>query len=1017
MRKSILLLTILLATNFLNAQIIEWQQNYGGEGDDKLSSMIKTSDGGFLLGGESGLSSGLVSGNNGSRDYWIVKINEAGEVLWEQNYGGSREDVLNDLIETSDGGFLLGGYSASNDGDVGGNYGWTEVLPKRDYWVVKIDALGNMEWEQNYGGTEQDVLEAVLQTSDGGYLLGGKSESIDENVGGNYGDDDYWVVKIDESGNIEWEQNYGGTVQDWLHSLHETSDGDFILGGQSVSGNGNIQGPFYGSWDYWIVKINASGNIQWEEKYGGSAVDNFSSMVATSDGGYLLGGRSKSNSDLVGGNNGEYDFWVVKINGSGNVEWEQNYGGTEDDYLNTLIETQSGGFLLGGYNDASINGDDDCYLIKIDALGNVEWEETYGGSEDEEVVSLIEMNNSNFFVGSASESTDGDVQNSYGNWDYWLLRVRSINQRIRAKPFFDENENGSLDEGEQPMFNFPFTIDPTAVAIKYYTEGTTTFLVDPDTYTVAYDNESNGLWQVENAPESYTIDINEPIDTTFCFPMRPVTDFYIQWVDLSSSITRCFGNTNVWLTYTNNSSEPTSGYVHLVSDDYVDFISASPPVDSIAGDTLYWFYENLYPTHSEQIKIVYDMPGIYFIGANISFDAQIETWEGYGNDKDLINSELVCAYDPNDKQSTPTGYGMQNYTLFEDTLDYTIRFQNTGTDTAFNIIIRDTISDNLDLSSFRFIASSHDANIEINPNTRIIEFQFDNIYLPDSNVNEIESHGFLKFEIEANEGLAQNTVIENTAGIYFDFNPPIVTNTTHNTMVDPLPLLESAVALKVYLEGAFNPATGEVKTDLQNLSLLPTNQPFNVAPYNYNGTEAISIPMNFPENTVDWVLVEARTGTPNLSTAQTTLIESAAGFLIADGMVVGVDGEPLIFRELEFNEGYHFVIRHRNHLDIISRIDVRADAQMSIDFTASKEQAFGTNQQKTLPNGQPAMYVGDYNQDGIIQTTDYDIWKANPAQNSVYGAADGTLDGIIQTTDFDAWRPNKAKLGNVEIQF
>ena len=181
------------------------------------------------------------------------------------------------------------------------------------------------------------------------------------------------------------------------------------------------------------------------------------------------------------------------------------------------------------------------------------------------------------------------------------------------------------------------------------------------------------------------------------------------------------------------------------------------------------------------------MPGVNAIGQELNFEAEIQTWEGFGDDKAIYSSELICAYDPNDKQVFPTGYTKDNYTLFGDTLEYMIRFQNTGNDTAFTVVIRDTLDESLDLNSFDFIASSHNCRPQIKLNERLAEFYFDDIYLPDSFVNEPDSHGFVKFSIVGKENLAEATVIENNAGIFFDFNPPIVTNSVTNTMVSVIP--------------------------------------------------------------------------------------------------------------------------------------------------------------------------------------------------------------------------------------
>jgi uncharacterized repeat protein (TIGR01451 family) len=170
----------------------------------------------------------------------------------------------------------------------------------------------------------------------------------------------------------------------------------------------------------------------------------------------------------------------------------------------------------------------------------------------------------------------------------------------------------------------------------------------------------------------------------------------------------------------------------------------------------------------------------------------------------VTNGTVLCAFDPNDKAATPAGVYAQHYTLMSDTLDYLIRFQNTGNDTAFTVIVRDTIDADLDLNSFTLKGASHTMNTELNVATRVLKFTFNNILLPDSNVNEPESHGFIRYNIKAKTGLPNNTLVTNDADIYFDFNPPVITNETFNTMVYVIPV-----------------GISEIENNLFNVSVIP----------------------------------------------------------------------------------------------------------------------------------------------------------------------------------------------------
>ncbi len=231
--------------------------------------------------------------------------------------------------------------------------------------------------------------------------------------------------------------------------------------------------------------------------------------------------------------------------------------------------------------------------------------------------------------------------------------------------------------------------------------------------------------------------------------------------------------------------------------------------------------------------------------------------------------------------------------------------------------------------------------------------------------------------------------------------------------------LARQVAIKVYLEGAYDPSSGEMDHKLLDLDLLPMSQPYDVAPWNYGGTESVMSSADFPSNTVDWVLVEARTGTPNQSGSMgTTVVETKAGLLLGDGSIVDAQSlNPLAFALLENGTAYYFVVRHRNHLDVIGATSVVGATLMTYDFTTAVEQAFGVDQMKVMDVGKVALLAGDYNSSGDIQNTDNNAWKENPAVNQAYLLIDGNMDGLSQVSDYDIWYFNRAKLGVIEIRY
>ncbi len=239
----------------------------------------------------------------------------------------------------------------------------------------------------------------------------------------------------------------------------------------------------------------------------------------------------------------------------------------------------------------------------------------------------------------------------------------------------------------------------------------------------------------------------------------------------------------------------------------------------------------------------------------------------------------------------------------------------------------------------------------------------------------------------------------------------VIQQTVVNSCVDP----GLTLSLRVNLEGAYDVTTGMMHTKLRQQNLIPLVHPYSLSPWNHPGVESVAAPSLFPSNAVDWILVEMRTGTPSLSgSPTTTLVESVVGILLSNGDVVATDGvSPLTFNQLGIGANYHILVRHRNHMDIISNTTVTGAANMVFDFISTNN-ALGTAQLKLIA-GQYWMHAADYTIDGMIQNTDYNVWKDKPATLNVYKIEDGNMDGTVQATDYDIWHPNKAKMGPAEV--
>ncbi|MBL0095582.1 MAG: T9SS C-terminal target domain-containing protein [Bacteroidetes bacterium] len=405
--------------------------------------MKQTSDGGYILGGTSvsNFSGNKTENCIGGNDYWIVKTDSIGNIQWQNTIGGILNDNLTSVMQTADGGFILGGYSESYIfGDKTEN-----CLGDFDYWIVKTDSLGNIQWQNTIGGILEDELFALQQTADGGYILGGKSRSDisgdkTENSQGGY---DYWIVKTDSIGNIQWQNTIGGSINDELNSIHQTADGGFILGGFSGSSiSGDKTENCLGGYDYWIVKTDSQGNIQWQNTLGGSVNDFMYSVRQTADGGYVLGGNSNSN---ISGDKSENclgfdDFWIVKTDVAGNIEWQNTIGGSFIDWMSSVQQTNDGGYILSGSSASNISvdktenslGDIDYWVVKLDTAGYIQWQNTIGGSNADRLTSVLETTDGAYVLGGWSWSDiSGDKTEN-------VMSLRILGCKIKRSIQFDK---------------------------------------------------------------------------------------------------------------------------------------------------------------------------------------------------------------------------------------------------------------------------------------------------------------------------------------------------------------------------------------------------------------------------------------------------------------------------------------------------------------------------------------------------------------------------------------------------
>ncbi|MBS1687001.1 MAG: T9SS type A sorting domain-containing protein [Bacteroidetes bacterium] len=423
------LVVFLLTTSAQAQHDIQWEKSLGGTNNDVAYSISPSADGGYFAAGYSFSTDSDVTGNHGNSDCWVVKLTAAGTIQWQKSLGGPGNDIGHSIAATADGGCIVAGQNGGNGGDVTGNHGGV------DYWVVKLDTTGTIQWQKSYGGTANDLAECIAPTVDGGYIVAGISLSNNGDVTGHHGpvDDDYWIVKLDASGTMQWQKSLGGTSNDDAYSIAQTADRGYIVTGSSGSINGDVTGHHgFNNYDYWVVKLDTIGAIQWQKSLGGSYADEAYSIAPTADGGYIVAGYSASTDGDVTGHYSVDDYWVVKLGATGSIQWQKSLGGTNFDEANSVVQTADRGYIVAG-NTASTDGDltghygnTGPWIVKLDTTGTIQWQKSLGDTANDQALSIAPTLDGGYVVAGYSSSITGGASGYQGSLDYWVVKLGCI---------------------------------------------------------------------------------------------------------------------------------------------------------------------------------------------------------------------------------------------------------------------------------------------------------------------------------------------------------------------------------------------------------------------------------------------------------------------------------------------------------------------------------------------------------------------------------------------------------------
>ena len=889
------LVAALLGQNI--APAIEWQKCFGGSENENLYSIIPTPDGGYIFASASFSNNGDLTGigGRGSFDIWVVKLSSVGLIEWQKRLGGSATEVASSISTTRDGGYILTGWTGSNDFDVSGNHGGADI------WVVKLSSTGAIQWQRCLGGSGFDFSSALVETLSDGFLLLGTTRSNDGDVSGNHSNaqDDGWLVKLSSAGTIEWQKCLGGSLGEAMYSLTLTNDGGCIVAGSTYSSDGDVIGQHGGN-DMWVVKLNDLGTIQWKKCLGGSNEEVAFSIIKTLDGGYAVAGSTGSNNGDVSGNHGGSDAWVVKLSPSGSIQWQKCLGGSASEDINMIIQTREGDYVLGGStssNDGDVTnnqgGYGDAWIVKLTNQGVIQWQKAVGGTDPEKFTSIIALRDGNYLASGYTISTNIDVAGNHGASDVWIVK---LSPAIKAIAGSIQQSNTFCQALSPPQYLANIQVKMEKNSTAYYTStdalGHFAALIDTGRFNVST-VPPNQLWTAcpiqtvtlsnPNIKDTMTVNSNLYVNAICPFMEIQLTTPFLR---------RCFESPYV-INYANRGTAvQNDATAELTLDSALTYVSATRPVRSRVGNKITFSLGNvginqmgqftvnvmvscnsvLGQAHCSSVLIPKTMtcdtvqdsiPTI--INQCVAGCDTVSFWVSKPNTtlnktfkyqlladanlidtgrftlintfnlkrkrdgrtyrleiRNLVTNQLLAArsaessptvstpsvstgfvnqfsqsikqanisenctanrgaFDPNDKGAVPTGIGARHFIEQGNAIDYLVQFQNTGTDTAFKVVVRDTLATHFDWSTFKLNAQSHTATWQLNPQGVLI-VTFNNINLVDSFTNERGSHGFFKYSIKLKDSIVTNTIVTNKAAIYFDFNAPIITNLTTHTI-------------------------------------------------------------------------------------------------------------------------------------------------------------------------------------------------------------------------------------------
>ncbi|MEP6647316.1 MAG: T9SS type A sorting domain-containing protein [Saprospiraceae bacterium] len=717
-----------------------WEKFYDFEDNDYGLEIFNNSIGGFTV----------ISNTLQYRDENFLQLDSDGKIIKQVRFKppvGSSSFAFTAMDTIGNGDFIVTGTIIYS------------VFDKQRIFLMKINSSGQIQWFHDYGGVVDYRSNSVARTLDGGFVITGYKHLYPLSSG-------LLILKTDSQGSLEWDHEYRGPKYVQGNDVIQTSDGGYAVIG--TNGNG-----YYGNPDIYLLKTDANGDTLWTKKYGDATPDFGNSIIEIANKNLVFCGAAfwLDNTDSYS------DATVVQTDSMGKIIWAHGYENADNSSAISIKKTIDGHFILSGSVNDPLTTGYKGYLLKIDQEGKFIWSKAYSGGELDIFNSVIPTPDSGYAAIGYRRVLPTKTT------DLYIIKTDSLGQvlssYVSGHIFWDKNHDCIFQPGESGTDHF--IIKASGSHDIYGTsdsEGNFFIRLDTGSYVLQVFSP-NQYWESCTPPATVSLNPNDTVHLEFA--MQETVNCPFLTISVSTPfLRRCFPG-RYYVHYCNSGTSTATNVMIYIKMDSFLLVNASSIPFSISNNEYVFQVDDLTPGQCGSFSINYtlsceaELGTIHCVDASIQPDTQcILTVHSQAHSKEC--QTIRGSFDPNDKRAFVNG--LEEATVSPDsTIEYQLRFQNTGTDTAFRITIMDTLPEQLDLFSFQPGASSHPYTYEI-VGERILKFTFDQIMLPDSFINEPGSHGFVKFYIQQHQNLPLGTFINNDAAIFFDYNNQVVTPTS-----------------------------------------------------------------------------------------------------------------------------------------------------------------------------------------------------------------------------------------------